>query len=221
MGVVVRYLKEHPKTGELIYRRAIPAELRAFADRTQVRRFLGAKSSEGREASRSLTEAREEYEEVVRRAQHRAEAERRTSNGTLQPITPALSEFLVQASKVEALDDDEWARWQPKSPDRRREKAKRLQENVEEDLTERDPAAVEALYGSFLEAERRRQARAASVDRTALHGVKVGAVNWEAPEPDGQELKGYDRNPDGSLYPVYGPPDDADIVPDHGEQPGN
>jgi integrase len=136
MGVVVRYLKEHPKTGELIYRRAIPAELRAFTDRTQVRRFLGAKSTESREASRRLTEAREEYEEVVRRAQHRAEAERRTSNGTLQPITPALLEFLVQASKVEALDDDEWARWQPKSPDRRKERAKRLQENVEEDLTE-------------------------------------------------------------------------------------
>jgi hypothetical protein len=102
--ILVRYVKPHPESGILIYRRQFPADLKSYVPgKVQgVKRSLGAKAMTAG-AAMALAAASAEYDQLVTQA-------RKAFTGSFDPLGRPLIGFLTAQFLHEALGDDERAR---------------------------------------------------------------------------------------------------------------
>lgn len=149
MAVQAKYVQRNAKTGRLSYRRVFPPELRPFiesgnkAGPIELKRSLGAKSLSDPETLARYQAAMAEYERIVGVATRAKDQRTLASAGLYTELTPELAAFLIAAYKAELLAEDEEARWESRSTERKLLAAERLRKHCEEDLA--DHKALRAI----------------------------------------------------------------------------
>lgn len=112
MEVVVKYLRPHPKTGILEYRRVIPEPLRPHVrdvvgkPLSELKRSLGARDVTEPGAMARYDALQAEFERMIVRA-------RKLAAGKFDPLDAPTIAYLVEAYRVRELADDDARRLDP------------------------------------------------------------------------------------------------------------
>lgn len=107
MGIIVKHVQTHPKTGRLSFRRAYPPELQPFIPGrpTQLRRSLQATHITAPGALAIYEAASAEYESTVSKA-------RRLATGSFDPLDAPTIARLGKVFEIAWLERDERERWE-------------------------------------------------------------------------------------------------------------
>lgn len=141
MGKSLDWVREDPKTGRLLFRRAYPVSLRPFLPEPrrghrELKVPLRARREMTPEAFGLYEGAKRQFAADVRRAKAASDIEGKRAAGVADPLTPELVAYLVARRKADALELDAEVRWLARSREVKLRAHRRLTASTREDLDE-------------------------------------------------------------------------------------
>jgi integrase len=141
MGKSLQWVREEPRTGRLLYRRAYPERLRSYLPEPrrgsrELKVSLGANVIMTREAFAIYERAKRQFIDDVKRAGAAATVEDKATAGVVDFLDADLIRRLVDTWKHEELSLDHEVRWTARPLETKLRAQRKLREGIQEDLTE-------------------------------------------------------------------------------------